>query len=67
MGSVRDFGRDPLPGSGVWRVTAVKGGRELGTVAAKNMDAAVKKVEKEISAARTTDFVVTEIPITRGK
>jgi hypothetical protein len=27
----------------------------------------VKKVEREIPAARTTDFVVTEIPITRGK
>lgn len=67
MGGVRDFGKDPAPGSGVWRVTAVKGGRELGTVKAKDMDAAVKKVAKEIPAARTTDFVVTEIPITRGK
>lgn len=67
MGNAKDFGRDPMPGSGVFRVTAVKGGRELGTVKAKDMDAALRKVEKEIPAALTTDFVVTEIPITRGK
>lgn len=67
MATVRDFGKDPAPGSGVFRVTAVKDGRELGTVRAKDMDAAVEKVEKEIPAAQTTDFVVTEIPITRKK
>lgn len=62
MAEVRDFGRDPAPGSGVFRVTTLKG-QELGRVRASSVDEARRKAAWEIPATDDTPFVVTEIPV----
>jgi hypothetical protein len=63
MGKVRDFGRDPLPGSGVFLVKSLKNGKVLGKVKAKDLDEAVKKVRESLPAAYKSGFVVSEIPL----
>lgn len=63
MGNVRDFGHDPLPGSGTYRVTVAQGGRELGRVKADSLDAARTKAVQEIPETAHMAFVVTEIPL----
>jgi len=60
MGKELDFGRDPMPKSGVYVVRAVEGGRKLGTVKANTVDEAVVTAEREIPATATVDFTVTE-------
>lgn len=63
MGKTLDFGRDPMPGSGTYRVTAAQGGRELGRVKADSVDAARSKAAREIPETARMAFVVTEIPL----
>ncbi len=63
MGDVRDFGRDPLPGSGVFLVRSLKSKRVLGRVKAKDLDEAMEKVRESLPAAYKSGFVVTEIPL----
>lgn len=65
MGNVKDFGRDPLPGSGTWEVRepgqGKTRGRLLGTVTASTVDEARAKAQNGPGAG--TAFVVTEIPL----
>lgn len=62
MGKTLDFGRDPMPGSGTYRVTAAQDGRELGRVKADSVDAARSKAA-QIPETAGVAFVVTEIPL----
>lgn len=60
MGKTLDFGRDPMPPSGVYVVRAVEDGRKLGTVMASTLDEALVKAGREIPETATVDFTVTE-------
>ena len=65
MGNVKDFGHDPLPGSGTFEVLepgqGKTQGRLLGTVQATTVDEAQRKAQNGVGKGRA--FVVTEIPL----